>query len=203
MRVLITGFDAFGKDDYNPTFEAIKLMDTANNNLELVKLELPTKFIAAKDQLLAHLDKNTYDAIILTGQAAGRSEVTLEKYTLNIMNSKIEDNDQYQPRDQVITTAGPDLYASGLDLSSMASYLSSNDIPSSISYHAGTFVCNSTYYSLLNYIKEHKLSSQGLFVHVPIIDQQVKNYKADTPFVSLEHIVKAFETIIKFLENNL
>jgi pyroglutamyl-peptidase len=42
-------------------------------------------------------------------------------------------------------------------------------IHSEISHDAGQFVCNSFYYTMMDYFKTHDLSCECLFIHVPIL----------------------------------
>ncbi len=199
MKVLITGFDAFNKDTYNPSFEAIKMLPDMINNYEIIKKQLNTKYIDAQSQLELLMSEHHPDFVILCGQAAGREKVSLENVALNVMNSTIFDNANYMPKDEVIIEGGPYAYTSSIDLIKLEKNLNDLNIPTYISYHAGTFVCNSTYYKLLNLINTTYSNTQGVFVHVPIIESQLINYKESTPTMSLEMIQEAFNAIISSL----
>ena len=48
--------------------------------------------------------------------------------------------------------------------------LKSADIPYCVSNNAGNYLCNHVYYSGLDYIKQHKLHTKILFIHVPSIN---------------------------------
>lgn len=199
MKILITGFDAFGKDQTNPSYEAIKKLPSTINGVEIIKKQLPTKYLEASTIIKDLLDKDSFDYVFLCGQAAGRKEISLEKIALNIMDARIEDNAGYQPKDVVIKEEGEIAYQSDIDLIGMEVYLNKENIPAKISYHAGAFVCNSTYYNLLHTIKFKNLKTSGLFIHVPILEEQVKNYDTKYPTMSLEEITKALHTIISFI----
>ncbi len=199
MKVLITGFDAFGDDDYNPSFEAIKKLPDKINSLQIIKKQLPTKYIDASLNVIDFLNENNVDYVILCGQAAGRKEITLEKFAVNTMDARIKDNAGYHPKDITILESGAVSYETSLNLSDMESYMNDHGISAKISYHAGTFVCNSTYYNLLHKIHEDNLETQGLFIHVPIIHEQVLNYKETYPSVTLEEINEALYTVLEYL----
>lgn len=201
MKILITGFDGFGKDDYNPTFEAIKQLADSINNHQIIKLQLPTKYIEAKMILEHALSMHQPDLILLTGQAAGRDKISLEKVALNVMHSKIDDNANYRPKDVEIIADEDFSLLTEIDVITLANELNNQEVPAEVSYHAGTFVCNSTYFSLLHLIKHNYKNSKGLFIHVPIIPSQAKNYRSDTPTIELSEITRSFETIIKILSD--
>lgn len=197
MRILITGFDPFGKDLINPSFQAVSGLSSTINNTHIDKLELPTEYMRAAQVLLNTLKTHDYSHVILVGQAAGRSDITLERYALNVMNSTNGDNVHYKPNNETILKDTPHAYETSLNVEQLVQTLQKADIPASISYHAGTFVCNSTYYHLLDHIKAS--STQGLFVHIPIVESQRAQHKDDTPFLQLEVITKALELMITTL----
>ena len=42
MKILVTGFDPFGKESINPAIEAVKRLDDEIANAQIIKLEIPT-----------------------------------------------------------------------------------------------------------------------------------------------------------------
>ncbi|MGP1387395.1 MAG: pyroglutamyl-peptidase I family protein [Thainema sp.] len=58
-----------------------------------------------------------------------------------------------------------DVYHTPLPLDQLIQDLTFTDI----SYDAGSFVCNHTYYSVLKHVHSQRLSSPCLFVHVPVL----------------------------------
>ena len=42
IRVLVTGFDPFGGEKINPSWELVKKLDMKEEGIDLYKLELPT-----------------------------------------------------------------------------------------------------------------------------------------------------------------
>lgn len=199
MKILMTGFDPFGKDTFNPSFEAVKLLDDKVSDVEIKKLQLPTEFVEAFETLQSEIKNNEYTHIILTGQAAGRVGLSLEKYALNIMNSKGPDNAEYTPKHEIIDDGGEHVLVSQFDLVEISTFLNTNGVQSDISYHAGTFVCNCTYYKLLNYINKHNLNASAIFIHVPIVEDQLINHKADTPYSTIEEISYGLSKFIEHL----
>ena len=51
-KLLITGFDAFGKGSINPSWEAVKLLPDEVGDFVLCKLEIPTVFSLAAEKVL-------------------------------------------------------------------------------------------------------------------------------------------------------
>lgn len=199
MKILVTGFDAFGKDTYNPSYAAVELLEDEINNVTINKLQLPTQFIEAFDTLEAELSNNDYTHVILTGQAAGRDGLSLEQYALNIMNSKGPDNANFTPNHLVINESELNALTSTFNLIEINEYLNSQNIKSSISYHAGTFVCNSTYFKLLSYIKVNNKNIDAVFIHVPIVEDQLVNHKPHTPYSTVTEISNGLSAFINYI----
>lgn len=199
MKLLITGFDAFGKDIVNPSFEAVSALQNQINNLEIVKVQLPTEFIRAKDNLIQQLDIHKPDYVILCGQAAGRKEISLERVAINIMDARIKDNAGYQPIDEEVITNAENAYFTNYDIRKMESACLNKNIPCKISYSAGTYVCNSTYFTLMNWISTNSPNTKGIFIHVPITPTQISNYTEDTFSMELSQITQALKVIIESL----
>ncbi len=76
-----------------------------------------------------------------------------------------------------------------------------NNIPSSVSYSAGTFVCNHIMYGLLYLIDKKYKNVKGGFIHVPFIPSQVLE-KKNMPSMALEDITKGLEFALKAIIEN-
>lgn len=201
MKLLITGFDAFGEDIVNPSFEAVKNLPENIGDIKLIKKQLPTKYrqsIIMLDELIL---EHQPDFVICTGQAAGRSKISLEKVGLNLMEARIKDNEGYMPKDVKVHSTGNLAYYSNLPLKLILNNLNNQGIPSEISYSAGTFVCNSSLYHLLYLINEKSAKFKAGFVHIPLIPVQLKNREKKVFTMELSKITKALEVVISSLND--
>lgn len=50
MKLLLTGFDPFGKDKINPAIEAVKKVPDEISGLQIAKLEIPTVFFKSAEK---------------------------------------------------------------------------------------------------------------------------------------------------------
>ena len=66
-------------------------------------------------------------------------------------------------------------YFSTLPLDDIVLKLKQKNINVEISNTAGTYVCNNLFYHLMNYIEENNLNIKAGFVHVPLMDEQLKS----------------------------
>ncbi|WP_324735063.1 pyroglutamyl-peptidase I [Thermococcus sp. SY098] len=195
MKVLVTGFEPFGGENVNPSWEAVKMLPDVIENAEIVKYQLPVSFKKVKELLPDIISKEKPEVIILTGQAGGRVNVTVERVAINVMDSTKEDNDGYKPEDEPIFEDAPAAYFSTLPIKRIVKALRENKIPAMVSNTAGTYVCNTAMFTALHYVATNDLNAKAGFIHVPYIPEQVLEKNA--PSMSLEMIKRAIEIAIR------
>ncbi len=195
MKVLITGFDPFGNEQINPSYQAVQLLELENKEIELVKKELPTVFAGSIKVLDRTIKEVKPDIVIATGQAGGRYDISVERVAINLIDAGIPDNDGAQPLDEKIFKDGENAYFSSLPIKAIVKKLREKKIPASVSNSAGTYVCNNLFYAMLYLIDRKYPDIKGGFVHVPYLPEQVLT-KRNTPCMSLNDIVTALQIIV-------
>lgn len=196
MKALITGFDPFGGESINPAYEAVKEMSCNISGCEVVKQELPTVFYRSLEVLEAAIDREKPDIVICVGQAGGRYGVSLERVGINLDEARIKDNDGQAPKGTAIKADGKNAYFSTLPNKAILKEMTEANIPSLLSYTAGTYVCNHVLYGLMHTIETKYPNIKGGFIHVPFLPEQVMD-KKNTPYMSLDMITKALELAVK------
>ncbi|MEB8171546.1 pyroglutamyl-peptidase I [Macrococcus caseolyticus] len=171
-RVIVTGFDAFGEETINPSFEAVQGLPDTIMGAEIIKQQLPTVFQQSAEQLKATIMKNFPDIVICVGQAGGRDKISIEQVAINLIEARIPDNAGVQPSGIPIHEDGSNAYFSNLPVKAMFKSIQDHEIPAEISYSAGTFVCNEIMYQLLYMIQNEFPSIRGGFIHVPFAPEQ-------------------------------
>ncbi len=197
MKILVTGFDPFDKDIINPAYEAVKRLPDKIRDAEIIKLEIPTSFERSRIAIEEAIEKYSPDIILSVGQAGGRNEITIEKVAINLLEARIKDNDGYQPLDKPIKEDGETAYFTNLPIKGMVSHIKENNIPATISYTAGTFVCNSVMYNILYLIDKKFPHIKGGFIHVPFLPEQAVLKNPIPSSMSLDMIYKAIELAIE------
>jgi len=172
QKVLITGFEPFGGERLNPSWEVVKqLNDMELVGTRIVARQLPCVFGAALEALNAAIDEVQPVMVLAIGQAGGRTDITIERVAINVDDARIPDNQGQQPVDEPIVAGGPAAYFSTLPIKAMVSSMREAGIPAAVSQTAGTYVCNHVMYGLL-----HRLSGQrevkGGFIHIPYLPEQ-------------------------------
>ena len=202
-KVLITGFEPFGGEEINPAYEAVKLLPDEIDGAKIIKLEIPTVFQKGVDAVYNAIQKYQPDYVLCIGQAGGRSQLTPEWVGINFRNARIADNEGNQPVQTPVIEGGPAAYFTMLPVFCMVEKMKENGIPASVSYSAGTYVCNDVMYSLLHYCHTEFKNTKGGFMHVPYSTEQTVNHPSGTPGMSLKDIAKGIEISIEvILENN-
>lgn len=183
-KILITGFEPFGGEEINPSWDAVSRLPEVIGEYSLVKLCLPVVFGEAAEHLIRTADELVPDVILCIGQAGGRNAVTPELVAINLRHATIPDNGGNQPKDEQIAEDGERAYFSTLPVRKIAETISEAGIPSQVSYSAGAYVCNDLLYTLL--ARYDGTDTKVGFIHVPYSKEQNKE-----PSMSLDDIVKA------------
>lgn len=200
-KIMVTGFDPFGDEQINPALEAIKRLPTLIGDTQIVTYEIPTVFHKSGRLLQDYLLKEQPDAVLLVGQAGGRSAISLERVAINMDDARIPDNEGNQPIDEVINPQGSPAYFTTLPNKRIVQALKQHHIPAIVSNSAGTFVCNHLMYYLLDTLAAQKANIIGGFMHIPYLPSQVVE-KPSQPSMTLEQIVKAIEiTLVTIIKN--
>lgn len=192
MKILITGFDPFGGESKNPSWEAVRTLPDTIAGAEIIKLEIPTVFGRSAEVLRTAVIEHDPDVIISVGQAGGRLSVNPERIAINVDDGRIPDNDGYQPIDTPIHEDGPDAYFTSLPIKAMVTAMRKAGIPSQVSNTAGTYVCNHIMYQILYLIAHEFPGKSGGFVHVPYAPQQVVN-QPPQPSMGIDDMATALE----------
>ena len=190
-HLLITGFDPFGGETVNPSWEAVSRLPDAIGDYRLTKLQIPTVFSLAAQTVLDAAKDDTPDVILCIGQAGGRDAVTPERIAVNMASATIADNAGISPKEEPILPGGPDGIFSTVPVARMAEAIREAGLPGKISNTAGTFVCNDTLYRLL-----HHFAVTGTrvgFIHVPHLPQQARD---GSPSMTQDAIIAALTAAI-------
>ncbi len=193
-KLLVTGFEPFGGEEVNPSFEAVERLPSVIGEYEITKLIVPVVFGEAAAVVLRASEGLCPDVILSVGQAGGRSAITPELVGINLRHATIPDNKGNQPTDEPIVQLGSAAYFSTLPVRKMAEAISRLGTPSVVSYSAGAYVCNDLLYSLLAHY-EGSTTRVG-FIHIPYCDEQKKE-----PSMDINTIVKGIITAIEVIDS--
>lgn len=168
-QVLVTGFEPFGGDAINPSWEVAKALDGSRlGDGALIRAALlPCAFDAVQQALEAAIEVHRPRLLIALGLAGSRTELGVERVALNWCDARMADNAGQQPMDQPVVPGAPMAYLSPLPVKAMAQAMREVGAPATVSYTAGTFVCNQVLYLLAHGMQTRWPQLRAGFIHVP------------------------------------
>ena len=193
-KLLITGFDPFGGERINPSWEAVKLLPETIGEYALTKMQIPTVFGQAAEKVLTAAKELKPDVILSVGQAGGRKAVTPEVIGINLREAGIPDNMGNRPVNTPVIAGGPDACFATVPVREMVKSITSAGLPAALSFSAGAFVCNDVLYTLLHHYRG--TDTRVGFIHVPFLPEQAKE---NVPSMTLSQIVSGLTAAIEAL----
>jgi pyroglutamyl-peptidase len=191
-KVLLTGFEPFGKATLNPSGEIVKQISGDN----IVTAILPVAYTQSAERLLALIAEHKPDVVICLGQAEGRTHISPERIAINLDDARLTDNEGLIRNDVPIIAGGPVAYESTLPIKDIVKAINDAGIPATVSLSAGAFLCNHVFYVAQDHFKDTKVRSG--FVHVPLMDEQAGEFPG-LPTMPLDQMVKAVRTMLEVL----
>ncbi|HEV8691890.1 MAG TPA: pyroglutamyl-peptidase I [Ideonella sp.] len=170
--ILLTGFEPFGGEAINPSWEVARALHGAQvGESRVVALQLPCRFGEAGAALQSAIERHRPAWVLALGQAAGRSDFSIERIAINVDDARIADNAEARPIDQPVVEGGPAAYFATLPIKAMVAGLRAAGLPASVSNSAGTFVCNHVFYALMHELRGAPAVRAG-FMHLPLLPEQ-------------------------------
>ena len=194
--VLLTGFQPFGGEQVNPSWQAVSALHGARiAGHRVVARELPVAFGTSLKVLRAALKETQPSLAICVGQAGGRSQLSLERVAINVDDARIPDNAGQQPIDVPVVADGPAAYFSTLPIKAMREAMRLAGFPAEISQTAGTYVCNHVFYGLMHALRRQRAVRAG-FIHIPYSPAQASGH-AGAASLPVETVTAALRLALK------
>ena len=166
-KILVTAFEPFGGSRRNSSLDTLRSLPERIGNCALIRAELPVEYDGAGAALAEVLHKTEgLSAVVCLGQAEGRGTVTPEFIAVNVRNGSIPDNAGRLCRFEPCEEGGPDGILSTLPVPAIADRLNEKKLPASVSFSAGSYVCNSTMYAALRLTDGTGIRAG--FIHLPL-----------------------------------
>ena len=187
--IVLTGFEPFDGDSINPAGEIVRALDGETiAGHRIAGAILPVAFAPVLPILEALLDTHRPVLALALGQAGGRSELSLERVAINLIDARIPDNEGLQPVDTAVVGGAPAARFSTLPLKAIERELRALGIPVALSLSAGSFVCNQVFFGLADLLATRHRGCRGGFMHVPWLPQQA-TYHPGQPSMALETMI--------------
>ncbi|MBI4464108.1 MAG: hypothetical protein HY647_05335 [Acidobacteria bacterium] len=206
MKILLTGFEAFGNLQANPSQQIVERMAERARRQGIRDLYpeiLPTEYAGAGRRIRQLIQRVRPEAALCLGVARSRTVIHLERVALNLDDDPLPDNAGRAYSGRPIVRGGPLVYESTLPLQRMLNALRRQGIPATISNHAGTFVCNHVFY-----VARHALEQMGReipcgLIHVPEILRKSRRSRRTDRGMPLQKMVEAIECCLRVVKKRL
>jgi pyroglutamyl-peptidase len=200
MKILLTGFETFGDNPINASQRLVEaLPNTLNENIHLQKLILPVDEKLAPEIVLQAINEGKPNGVMAFGLAAGRTDISIERVAINLMDFQIPDNTGASISNEAVVSNGPEAYFSTLPVRKMLNKLTNARIPASLSLSAGAFLCNQVFYSIMHEIDINKWGIPAGFIHLPTLPEGAAKNKKPIPSMSLDLMLEAAKIMITCL----
>lgn len=194
-KVLLTGFEPYWDYTVNSSWVVAEKVATRSVvGVDIAIEQMPVSLSRAGIALSKAIEKHSPDMIIMLGQSGGSDRVKLERVALNMMDSKLPDNDGYTPNEEPINIETPTALLTNTPIKSLRAAIEEQGISVKISNSCGLYVCNRLYYEALMLCKECHI--KAIFIHLPLYEGQ-PSAKPTTPTMPLDDMARAIRTIIK------
>lgn len=192
LRVLLSAFEPYDVWEQNSSWEAL----IAYLHHHGIAQGVTTRRYPVDLALLkARLDKDLetgYDAILHLGQAPGISRVQMEAIALNVAGMTDAPGDFFGP----LIEGAPIAYRTTFPLGQWNQELRASGIPCSVSYHAGTYLCNAIMFLSHHWHETRKRKCSIGFVHLPLTPEQVLHSYKDLPSMPREQSADAIAKMV-------
>jgi pyroglutamyl-peptidase len=193
--VLVTGFEPFGGEAMNPSWEACARLPAAIAGLRVETCRVPCEFRTAIEVVAKAIERHHPRIVLCLGLAGGIAQLAVERVAINVDDARIPDNAGAAPVDEPIAAGGPPAYFATLPIKAMAGAMRAAGVPARVSNSAGTYVCNHLLYGVLHYLAARGSTARAGFIHLPYDEAQVLD-KPGVPALSIATMARGVEAAI-------
>ncbi len=160
-RALITAFEPYDRWSENSSWLAlVDLTHWYNGPVEITSRRYAVDLSRMSQNLRKDLQED-FDFSIHLGQSPGHPLIKLEAVGLNVRSDG-----------SPLIEGAPEAYRSTLPLDRCNAGLIGAGIPSEVSHHAGTYLCNAALFLSQHYAKSFGMKTRAAFIHIPLTPAQ-------------------------------
>jgi pyroglutamyl-peptidase len=192
VRILVTAFEPYDHWEQNSSWEVlVEYLRVRGTIPNVVTRRYPVDLKLLQSRLDGDLSRG-FDVVLHLGQSPGISQIHLESIAVNVAGmTQVAGNDFGE-----LLSNAPVAYRSKLPLGAWAGELRSLGIPASVSYHAGTYLCNAAMFLSMHWFESHSRNGQVGFIHLPLTHEQVLKSGRTMPSLSKQDMARAIQYIV-------
>lgn len=195
MRILLTAFEPY--DDWTENSSWMTLVELLKDRPatgELITRRYPVNLEKLRSRLYDDLEKNP-DFVLHLGQSPGTSAIKLEALAVNIAGC-VDENGRELPS---LVEAGTLAFQSRMPLERWTGKLRTAGVPTVVSYHAGTYLCNATMYLSHHWCQAKSAQPPIGLVHLPLATEQIAGSGRSLPSLPVATLAKALRLMLEDL----
>ena len=171
--ILLTGFEPFTTGEgltltHNPTADIVARVAEPLPGVQ--HAVLPVSYVQTREVLLGLFESLRPRVWIGLGYAPHRNTLDIETLAVNMEHAVRGDNDGEQPWMREIIPGAPPAYRSRLDMKMAQEVFAAHGVSADPCFHAGTFLCNQTFYLGCHRCETTDGLALAAFIHVPPMD---------------------------------
>ena len=171
--ILVTGFEPFGGETVNASWEAAQRLEGwRHREYTAVARLMPCAYDASVKEIVRAIEALRPEAVLMTGQAARRTVVCVERFAHNLDDASAPDNSGTLRRAIRISRSAPDRLQAAAPVKAIADAIRAAGVPARVSRNAGGFVCNHLYFGALEHLGGLGRPVAAVFVHLPATPEQ-------------------------------
>lgn len=198
-RILIAGFEPFGGDKVSPGEMVARSLEGAMlSGRTIASRVIPVETRNVRERFEQALIADDPDIVVLLSQCGGRTALSLERVSVNVLDFEHPDNVGVMRKGDVISRGGAEARLSNVPFERIVEAWHGSGVPGYVSNTAGTFIGNQALYEMLA-LTEHAAPPVivGL-VHLPYLPAQAIAAGSDsTPSMSFDVMKKGIEVLIE------
>jgi pyroglutamyl-peptidase len=163
-RVIITGFNAYGRVTENPS-AALVLEVARKHGAWIIAEVLNTSYQDATGQIRQLIREHPGAPVVMFGHSDRAHGFRIDAVARNADTSRQRDNDGHTGSSPIIRGA-PATYRSTADIDMLAEALRHEGVPVAVSDRPTGFVCNHAYFAALHELAASQSDAACLFVHM-------------------------------------
>lgn len=192
MRILLTAFEPYDHWEKNSGWETlVAYLSERGAHPKITTRRYPVDLIELQARLEFDLAQGI-DAVLHLGQAPGIDEIRCEAVALNVAGIKISTNGEYGP----ILENAPVAYRTQFPVGEWVQELKSIKIPASVSYHAGTYLCNAAMFLSHQWFSRRQESAWVGMLHLPLTPEQANGSRFAETGMPTHQMSKALHCIL-------
>lgn len=192
--VLITAFEPY--DVWKTNSSWLTLMELTQDLPDFPSITTrlyPVEYGALRKRLEADFAR-PYDVILHLGQAPGSSGIQFESIAVNVASER-NDLESWPLIDD-----GELAYRSKLPLEEIVRALRADKIPATVSYHAGTYLCNAVMYWSHYLANLRGYRTTATMIHLPLETTQVVDHGIRMPSLPASVMAAGIRRVLEEIE---